>query len=78
MRLVLLGLVAAVLFVALGEINFRSLSIPEFPMGGPMIAIALWVIGRMAWKRKTKPIRTERPRPRRRALPPAPEGEVYR
>lgn len=66
--------VAAVLLVAL-----QSVRVPDLPPAAGAVAVLvvpLWALGRYAWARRGAHGRTpDRPKPRRRALPPPPTFE---
>ncbi len=72
-----LGLAAVVLLVALRDISFGSPNLDDIPMGYVALAVVLWAVGRTAWARRGKSKPPERPKPRRRALPPVPRGGVH-
>ncbi|HET9929576.1 MAG TPA: hypothetical protein VFQ35_02765 [Polyangiaceae bacterium] len=62
--------VAMVLMVAL-----QAVVLPSVPGGGGavcLVGVPLWALGRFSWSRRHAPVREERLKPRRRALPPAP------
>jgi len=69
-----MALVTAVLLVAVREARFGSVSLDDAVACVILAGGALWAIGRVAWTRRGKSSRPDRPKPRRRALPPSPDA----
>lgn len=66
--------VTAVLLVALPSIRLRDLPLDTI-LPAELGFCALWVFGRVRWARRRAATAPERMKPRRRALPPAPNME---